>query len=59
MGRNPHKTEIRVHDYLDSAVPVLAKMYAKRLRGYRALGFAVADPSPVVHPREHEVDYLA
>lgn len=57
--RNEGKTEIRVHDYVDCAVPVLAKMYAKRLRGYRALGFEVTDQRPHAPPREHEVDYLA
>lgn len=57
--RNAGKTEIRVHDYVDGAVPVLAKMYAKRLREYRALGFALAEPRTHALPREHEVDYLA
>jgi superfamily II DNA or RNA helicase len=57
--RHTGKTEIRVHDYVDGAVPVLAKMYAKRLRGYRALGFELTEQNPIVAPRKHEVDYLA
>ena len=35
------KKEIRVYDYVDEKVPVLAGMYRKRLKGYRALGFTV------------------
>ena len=35
------KKEIHVYDYVDDKVPVLAGMYSKRLRGYRAMGFAV------------------
>jgi superfamily II DNA or RNA helicase len=35
------KKEIRVYDYVDEKVPVLAAMYRKRLRGYKALGFTV------------------
>jgi len=35
------KKEIRVYDYIDDKVPVLARMYGRRLKGYRALGFTV------------------
>jgi superfamily II DNA or RNA helicase len=35
------KNEIRVYDYVDEKVPVLARMYGKRLKGYKALGFVV------------------
>jgi len=33
--------EIRVYDYVDEQVPVLSRMYGKRLKGYRGLGFTV------------------
>ncbi|MCQ1059562.1 DEAD/DEAH box helicase [Photobacterium sp. ZSDE20] len=33
------KDEIRVIDYVDVNIPMLVKMYAKRSRGYKALGF--------------------
>jgi hypothetical protein len=33
------KTEVRVIDYVDEKVPVLARMFQKRLCGYRALGY--------------------
>jgi superfamily II DNA or RNA helicase len=35
------KTDVLVVDYVDSAVPVLARMAAKRRTGYRALGYAM------------------
>jgi hypothetical protein len=31
------------HDYADIMVPVLARMYKKRLAGYSALGYRVAE----------------
>lgn len=33
------KTEIRVYDYLDNNVPVLQRMYDRRLKAYKALGY--------------------
>jgi superfamily II DNA or RNA helicase len=33
------KSEVRIYDYVDGNVPVLARMFGKRLRGYRALGY--------------------
>ena len=33
------KKVVRVYDYMDANVPVLARMYEKRLKGYRALGY--------------------
>lgn len=35
------KSEVIVHDYADMAVPVLARMAAKRQAGYRALGYVL------------------
>ena len=37
---HPAKREVRIHDYVDVAVPMLARMFEKRLAGYRALGYA-------------------
>lgn len=31
---------MRVYDYVDTQVPILRKMYAKRQKTYRSLGFA-------------------
>ncbi len=33
------KTEVRIYDYVDHMVPVLQKMYKKRLRAYKTLGY--------------------
>ncbi len=35
------KKDVLVVDYVDSAVPVLARMAAKRRAGYRALGYVM------------------
>jgi superfamily II DNA or RNA helicase len=37
------KRDVHVYDYVDRAIPVLARMFEKRLRGYRAMGYQV-DP---------------
>lgn len=37
---HPGKTEVRIVDYVDRAMPVLLRMFEKRLRGYRAIGYA-------------------
>lgn len=40
------KAEVRVVDYADVHVPVLQKMFAKRMKTYRALGYTVAAEAP-------------
>lgn len=37
----PHagKTEVRIYDYVDREVPMLLKMFEKRQRAYRAIGY--------------------
>lgn len=37
------KQEVRIYDYADVQVPMLAKMFEKRLRGYRAIGYERAE----------------
>ena len=37
---HPAKKEVRIFDYVDREVPVLLRMFEKRLRGYRAIGYA-------------------
>jgi superfamily II DNA or RNA helicase len=37
------KRVVRVYDYVDSNVPMLARMYAHRLRGYGLIGYAIRD----------------
>lgn len=33
------KEEVRVYDYVDGSVPMLAKMHEKRMKGFRTLGY--------------------
>jgi hypothetical protein len=37
---HPGKKEIRIYDYVDCEVPMLLRMFEKRLRTYRAIGYA-------------------
>lgn len=39
--RHVGKKNIIVYDYVDSQVPMLAKMYQKRLKKYRAMGYSI------------------
>ena len=36
---HPGKQEVRIFDYADRRVPILARMFAKRVAGYRSLGY--------------------
>ena len=36
---HPGKTEVRIYDYVDRKVPLFLRMFEKRLRGYRAIGY--------------------
>jgi superfamily II DNA or RNA helicase len=56
--RHAGKADIRVHDYVDVNVPVLAKMFAKRVRGYQALGFERSAQQEARAPvRELTIEY--
>ena len=37
------KTEVRIYDYVDSNVPMLARMSEKRKAGYKSLGYTMID----------------
>ena len=37
------KQDVRIYDYVDGDVPVLARMYQRRLRTYRMLGYEVKE----------------
>jgi superfamily II DNA or RNA helicase len=37
---HPAKREVRIFDYVDREVPMLLRMFEKRSRGYRAIGYA-------------------
>lgn len=47
LNRNlAHKTDLRVYDYVDLFVPMLARMYQKRLRTYRELDYQLVVDNP-------------
>jgi superfamily II DNA or RNA helicase len=39
------KRIVRVYDYVDAAVPVLNRMYERRVKAYEAVGYSVVRPS--------------
>ena len=43
---NDRKKEVLIFDYADLYVPVLARMYGRRIKGYRSIGYEVAAPRP-------------
>jgi hypothetical protein len=50
---HPGKTEVRIYDYVDREVPILDRMFQKRLRGYRAIGYG-RGMTPVGHDEANE-----
>jgi superfamily II DNA or RNA helicase len=39
------KTDVRIIDFVDAGHPALLRMWEKRQRGYRAMGYRMAEPS--------------
>ncbi|MCF8079874.1 MAG: helicase, partial [Desulfobacterales bacterium] len=35
------KKEVLIYDYVDSEVPVLARMFERRIKGYRSIGYEI------------------
>jgi len=50
------KTDVRIYDYVDRAVPMLARMFKKRLKGYRAMGYRIAE-APTEDVRDLTIEY--
>ena len=44
------KDELRVYDYVDQDVPVLMRMYKRRLKGYQAMGYEVISADDLSDP---------
>ena len=50
------KRFVQVYDYVDNYVPMLARMYDRRLKGYSAIGYVIEqepfspDPSVATRP---------
>ena len=38
--RHPDKRDVWIFDYVDREEPMLLRMFERRLRGYRAIGYA-------------------
>ena len=51
---HPGKREVLVYDYIDEAVPVLARMSEKRIRGYRSLGYSLGRKEEAVDAQRLE-----
>ena len=42
------KREVRVYDYADLAIPMLARMFDRRCRGYEAVGYTINLPASAI-----------
>ena len=55
------KVDVRIFDYVDSRVPMLARMFARRMSGYRSMGYTLAAPEAAsgsgTGDHESRVDY--
>ena len=56
---HPKKSEVRIFDYIDREVPVLLRMFERRQRTYRAIGYIRGETSPTGEEviRERTVEY--
>jgi superfamily II DNA or RNA helicase len=43
---HPAKREVHIYDYVDRSVPVLDRMFRRRLAGYRSIGYVEAELPP-------------
>jgi superfamily II DNA or RNA helicase len=50
---HPGKDEVRIYDYVDSQLPMLARMFKKRLKAYRAMKY---DGDEINKPRKQPLD---
>jgi superfamily II DNA or RNA helicase len=58
LHRKHHaKTEVRIIDYADCNVPMLAKMFEKRMRGYRAMGYSAGEYASPEHIEDYVIEY--
>ncbi len=51
------KMEVRIFDYVDGNVPVLARMFQRRLKGYRAMGYEPEAVQPDRARDEYVIEY--
>lgn len=50
------KRVVRVYDYVDSNVPMLARMYARRTKGYTSIGYRICNTSDEVFGAERQAN---
>ena len=41
--KHKDKTDVKIYDYVDTNIPVLRRMYEKRLKTYKAMGYINVD----------------
>ena len=46
------KKEVRIYDYIDEQIPMLMRMYGKRLKGYKAIGYNL------LSRKSHRIDFF-
>jgi superfamily II DNA or RNA helicase len=44
------KKLVRIYDYVDVEVPMFTRMYEKRLKGYRAIGYSIQEVEKALQP---------
>ena len=49
------KREVRIYDYADLNVPMLARMFDRRCRGYEAVGYTILLPASAIPGWPHDV----
>ncbi len=55
---HPNKREVQIYHYVDREVPMLLRMFEKRLRGYRGIGYARGEaPLGIAPPNEPTIEY--
>lgn len=52
---HPGKSDVRIYDYADKHVPMLSRMFDRRLRGYKAIGYKEEAGPPRAQSPEREV----
>ncbi len=56
--RHHAKTEVRMIDYVDRKVPMLARMFDKRMQGYRSMGYSVDDHAATEREKSDNFEQL-
>ena len=51
------KKVVQVYDYADAQVPMLARMFEKRLKGYRAIGYELENESGNASGGLRDIDF--